>query len=72
MIAVFTKYDQFRHNIRMKLEDQLRDPALLNAKVESTFQKEYLSNLRESVPFVCLEGENVANELISTTLMTVP
>jgi hypothetical protein len=42
VIAVFTKYDQFRCNIKIKLEDQHRDLSLLDAKVESTFNEHYL------------------------------
>ena len=61
MIAVFTKYDQFRLNIRFKLEDQGRNPALspalLDAEVESVFNEHYLANLRGPPPF-----ESVFNE----------
>jgi hypothetical protein len=35
VIAVFTKHDQFRRNLKIKLEDQHRDPALLDAEVEA-------------------------------------
>jgi hypothetical protein len=57
VIAVFTKYDQFRLNVMMKLEDQHRDPALLNHEMERTFGEHYLANLGRSLPFVCLKGE---------------
>jgi hypothetical protein len=66
VIAVFTKYDYFRREIRMKLEDQHRDPALLNTEVESIFKREYLENLKGSAPFVRLGGENFVNQLVST------
>jgi len=62
VIAVFTKYDQFRCKTIFRLEDQgldtCTDAALLNAKVEKVFDKEYLTKLRESAPFVCLESES--------------
>jgi hypothetical protein len=58
VIAVFTKYDQFRRDIKYILENQGTDPALLNAEVERIFNKEYLANLTGSPPFVCLESEN--------------
>jgi hypothetical protein len=65
VIAVFTKYDYFRRNIGFKLEDQGGDPtnnpALLNAEVKKVFQEQYLTNLKRSAPFVCLESENFVN-----------
>jgi len=71
VIAVFTKYDQFRRNIMMKLEDQHRDPALLNHEMERTFGEHYLANLGRSAPFVHLEGMHKEGqqciELIKTT-----
>jgi hypothetical protein len=69
---VFTKYDQFRREIKLKLEDQHSDSGLLDTEVESTFKREYLSKLRESAPFVRLEGENFVNQLACTTLNSVP
>ena len=59
MIAVFTKFDQFKRNIEMKLEDEGRDPGLnLNNEVEIIFQEHYLANLGETQLFVRLEGED--------------
>ena len=61
MIAVFTKFDQFRRDIRMKVEDQDRDaddPAILNAEMERVFNEEFLAHLEGSPPIVCLESEN--------------
>jgi hypothetical protein len=57
VIAVFTKYDQFKRDIIYKLEDQGRDPALINEEVESVFGEHYLANLRGTPPFVRLEGK---------------
>jgi hypothetical protein len=39
VITVFTKYDQFRHDIRDKLEDRgydADDPALLKAEMDKS------------------------------------
>jgi hypothetical protein len=58
VIAVFTKYDQFRREIRMKLEDQHRDPALLNDEMEKIFVEQFLGDLNGSPPFVRLESED--------------
>ena len=59
MIAVFTKHDQFRRDITMKLEDQHRDPALLDDEMEKIFGEQFLANLKGSPPFVRLESEDV-------------
>jgi hypothetical protein len=57
VIAVFTKYDQFKRDIGMKLEDQRRDPAILNDEMEKIFNKEFLANLKGSPPSVRLESK---------------
>ena len=67
VIAVFTKYDQFKREINFKLEDQGLDtstyPALLNAELERVFEEQYLAKLRRSAPFVRLESKNFVNHL---------
>ena len=55
VIAVFTKFDQFRHNIRMKLEDEGRMD--LNTEVENIFKQHYLARLNGPPPFIRLESE---------------
>jgi hypothetical protein len=58
VIALFTKYDQFRRNIKFKLEDQHRDQeAKLDAEVERAFNQHYLAGLTWPSPFIRLEGE---------------
>jgi hypothetical protein len=60
VIAVFTKFDQFRRDIRMKVEDQDRDaddPAIVNAEMERIFNEEFLAHFKESPPIVRLESE---------------
>jgi hypothetical protein len=59
VIAVFTKFDQFRCNIRMKLEDEGRNRKMdLNTKVENIFHQRYLANLNGPPPFIHLESED--------------
>jgi hypothetical protein len=64
VIAVFTKYDQFRREVMMKLEDQHRDSDALSgtdfgAEMENIFKENYLADLGGSPPFVRLESENL-------------
>jgi len=72
VIAVFTKFDQFKRDIKMKLEDDGRDPETdLDAEVEGVFQRHYLAGLAGSPPFIRLErmhkpGRRVA-DLIELT-----
>ena len=57
VIAVFTKYDQFKRDIRMKLEDEGRDPDThFHTEVESVFDQYYLKHLSGPPPFVRLES----------------
>jgi len=58
VIAVFTKYDQFRWDIEMRLEDQDRDAeAQLHVEIDRVFNQEYLANLKGAPPYICLESE---------------
>ena len=62
VIAVFTKYDQFKLDIKMKLEDEGRDIGThFNNEVESVFNQYYLASLSGPSPFVRLEGEYFVN-----------
>ena len=59
VIAVFTKYDQFKRNIKMKLEDENRDPEInLDAEAENIFKQHYLASLDGPPPFIRLESED--------------
>ena len=59
VIAVFTKYDQFKRDIKMKLEDEGRDREMdLNAEVENIFNQHYLAGLNGLPPFIRLESED--------------
>ena len=61
VIAVFTKYDQFKREISFRLEDQGRNTglSLLNAEVERIFQEQYLTGLKGSPPVVRVESEDL-------------
>jgi len=71
VIAVFTKYDQFRRDIMMKLEDQDRGPALLNDEMETIFSEHFLANLKGPPPFVRLESEDFVYQPICAMLISV-
>ena len=59
VIAVFTKFDQFRREVRMKLEDQHRDSETdLGVEMENIFNEHYLASLGGPPPFIRLEGED--------------
>jgi hypothetical protein len=59
VIAVFTKFDQFKFNIKMKLEDENRDPAMFDCEVEKIFREQYLSPLgTPPPPYISLESED--------------
>jgi len=76
VIAVFTKYDQFRRDMCFRLDDRGLDTstntALLNAEVEKIFEEEYLAKLPVSAPAVCLKSESFVNQPACTTLIPVP
>jgi hypothetical protein len=58
VIAVFTKFDQFKREIRFKLEDGGRDIGTdLNEEVERLFREHYQAGLGESLLFVRLESK---------------
>jgi hypothetical protein len=66
VIAVFTKRDQFKREVKMKLEDQHGgevDQALVDREMEGIFEQYYLANLGEAPRFVCLESEDYTNQL---------
>ena len=59
VLAVFTKYDQFKHDTKMKLEDEGRHPEMdLDDEVEKIFKQHYLAMLNGPPPFVRLESED--------------
>ena len=82
MIAIFTKYDQFKRDTKMNLEDEGRDQEMdLNIEVEKIFNQHYLADLghldhdgvKRFPPFICLESEDndVVNWWTSAVLISV-
>jgi hypothetical protein len=71
VIAVFTKYDQFRRETIFMLEDRALDTCT-DAEVERVFKEQYLAKLTGSAPVVRLESENAVNQLACTVLIPVP
>jgi len=56
VIAVFTKYDQFKRDIGFRLEDKGHDPGTdLEDEAESIFRRHYLAGLKGTPPFVRLQ-----------------
>ena len=59
-------YDQFKREIKMKLEDRHDHSEIhLDAEVKSVFDQYYLANLSGPPPFMCMESEDfITNERI--------
>jgi hypothetical protein len=76
VIAIFTKYDQFRREIAKKLKDEPWDKAELVAEAERLFSKDFLGPLNRfmgpgPLPFICLASENSVIQLIYTVLYCI-
>ena len=56
IIAVFTKYDQFKLNVEMKLEDEGEDSLLIEEKVKELFEAEYLGMISGQPRHITLES----------------
>jgi hypothetical protein len=62
VIALFTKYDQFKRDIKMKLEDEPDDwhpETDIDGEVKRIFEQQYLDRLSGPPPFICLESEDL-------------
>ena len=67
VIVLFTKFDQFKRDIKMKLEDQHDSDYAeihIDAEVKRVFEQHYLAslNLNGSPPFIRLESENFVTD----------
>ena len=72
VIAVFTKFDQFKRNIKMKLEDEGRDQEThIETEVESVFDRHYLGGLSEPPPFVRLESKDFFRQFTPTLILVL-
>ena len=59
VIAVFTKYDQFKRDIKMKLEDEDYDRETdVNVETENIFNQYYLASCKGPPLYVRLESED--------------
>ena len=58
IIAVFTKYDQFKLNVELKLEDKGKDPLpeVIEEKAKELFQAEYLGMISGQPRYITLES----------------
>ena len=64
VIAVFTKHDQFRRNIRIKLRGEGRDREPdINVETENIFNQHYLASLKGPPPYIRLESEDVISQI---------
>ena len=69
VMAVFTKFDQFKRDIKMRLEDEGRNPARdLDAEVERVFERHYLAGLAGKPPFIRLESEDFIHNQVASFL----
>jgi hypothetical protein len=64
VIAVFTKYDQFRRNVEMDLEDEGGDVNQASRMVHEIFETEYMCGLGKAPKFVQLESKTL--QIVST------
>ena len=55
VIAVFTKYNQFKRDIEMDQDDDAQ--AQLHVQIDSVFSAKYLAILKGTPPYICLESE---------------
>jgi hypothetical protein len=70
-MAVFTKYDQFKREIKMKMEDARRDlETNLEDAAEGIFNEHYLARLGGAPPFVRLESEYFVIKKTHTVLIS--
>ncbi|KAH8981387.1 hypothetical protein EDB86DRAFT_2858441 [Lactarius hatsudake] len=71
VIAIFTKYDQFRRNVKIDVEDYGNPDDKVSEVAEKVFQEHYLHPLGEGVGFVRLEQmhrqNRRCNDLIEKT-----
>ena len=64
VLALFTKYDQFKRNVKMWLEDHnlIHQEMNIDAEVKRWFEQHYLASLSGPPPFICLESEDFVTD----------
>lgn len=60
IIVVFTKYEDFRENVKLDLEDKGMKATedAVYAECEKKFKEEYCKGVSESLAVIRVEGEN--------------
>jgi len=72
VIAIFTKYDQFKRDVKMRLEDEGRESVThFNTEVERVFNQYYLASLSGGPPFVRLESEDFFNRVLRNLIFVL-
>ena len=56
VLALFTKYDQFKRNVKIELKGH--PETHIDAEVKRGFEQHYLASLSGPPPFICLESED--------------
>ncbi len=67
IIAVFTKFDQFKFNVEMRLEDDgYEDPSqdLVDATVQKRLKTEYIGAIQGQPRYVILDGKTTVNDSV--------
>ena len=69
-MALFTKYDQFKCNIKMILNNPT--DIHIDSEAKSVFQRHYIAHLREhATPYMCLESKEFVTSCPIILLISV-
>jgi hypothetical protein len=60
VIALFTKYDQFKRDVKIKFKDH--PDTNIDVEVERGFEQLYLTSLSGPPPHLCLESEHFVTD----------
>ena len=61
VLALFTKYDQFKRNVQIKFKDHPETD--IDVEVKRGFEQHYLASLSGPPPFICLESEDFVTDV---------
>jgi len=63
VIALFTKYEQFKRDIEIKLRNERGHPESdIDAEAKRVFEQQYLSSLIGDPPSICLESKDFVSD----------
>jgi len=65
IIAVFTKFDQFKFNVEIRLEDEgFEEPSqdLVDATVQKRLETEYIGAIEGQPRYVVLDGKSTVSD----------